>query len=486
MKKKIQAIHDTTTRTSRGVYKKITATIIRYPERSFFGVLGALFLIIIIGSVITKPPAKPASTGTTPKQVAIYGIGQAPRIQITAHVETNGVVKIVAQTSGIVQTIYKKQGEQVGRGDWLFWLSTNYQGGTLPTVTRQIAQKNYDFAKDNYDAQKDMITKQRSLADSTQFMATDMRDITNNSIADTQNLINENQNIVDSLAAQITYLESTNVGGANDALIIQSKQGKAGAQAGINSLKVALANAQYQVNGDKAPTHLSTTQHDLTIAQLDLQQKSLDLNRELAKLNLQVAQISEALMYPASPVTGVVERVYVTPGQNVSSGTVLATITGDTVKSTVVALVTSETAKNISRIEKSKLTLGNKIIEVYPLYVSTQATDGGLHSVLFSIPSEDESLVTNNSSVLVELPIGSAQSTNAVPYIPLDAVYQTQDASYIYVAVPSGKSQFTVKSEKVTLGSVYGQYVEVIHGLSPNDQVITTRSVLEGDTVTVQ
>jgi multidrug efflux pump subunit AcrA (membrane-fusion protein) len=486
MKKKIQTVHATATHTTHRVYKRITATIIKYPERSFFSVLGALFLMIIIGNIISRPAGKPASAPVTPKPVAIYGIGQAPRIQITARVETTGVVKIIAQTGGIVQAIYKKTGEQARRGDWLFWISTNYQGGTLPTVTRQMAQKNYDFAKDNYDAQKDIIGRQRSLADSGQSQFTDMRDITNNSISSTQSLIDQDQDLVNSLNDYLTYLESTNTDGAKDPLIIQAKQGKTGAQAGINSLKVALANAQYQANSDKAPTRIANTQHDLTIAQLDLQQKSLDLNRELAKLNLQVAQISEALMYPASPVTGVVERVYVTPGQNITSGTLLASITGDSVKSTVVALVTAETAKNISRIEKSKLTLGNKTVEMYPMYISTQPTDGGLHSVLFSIPPEDESLVTNGSSLLVELPIGSAQSTNAVPYVPLDAIYQTQDASYLYVAVPAGNSRFTVKSEKVTLGSVYGQYVEVVKGLSPNDQVITTRSVLDGDIVTVQ
>jgi multidrug efflux pump subunit AcrA (membrane-fusion protein) len=486
MKKKIQAIHKKATLGSRAVYKKITSTILTYPERSFFGVLGALFLLIIIGSIITRPATKVAPSASAPKPVAMYGIGQAPRIQITAKVETSGVIKLVAQTGGIVQNIYKKEGEQVGRGDWLFWISTNYQGGTMPTVTRQMAQTNYDFVNTNYDAQKDIIAKQRSLADNAQSQATDMRDITKNSIADTKSLINENQNVVDSLAAHIAYLESINNDGGQNAFIVQAKQGKAGAQAGLNSLRVALANAEYQVNGDKAPTSISNTQHDMAIAQLDLQEKSLDLNRELAKLNLQIAQISEALMYPASPVSGVVERVYVTPGQNITAGTVLATIKGNTVKSTVVALVPSETAKNLSRIEKSKLMLGQKMIEVYPLYISTEPTDGGLHSVLFSVPAEEETSVVNGGSVLVELPIGSAQSTNAVPYVPLDAVYQTQNESYIYIAVPAKDTKFTVKSVKVTLGSVYGQYVEVIKGLTPNDQVIVTRSVLDGDTVTVQ
>jgi multidrug efflux pump subunit AcrA (membrane-fusion protein) len=483
MKQKLTHIQATAKNSIRAVYKRITRTILTYPERSFFGVLGVLFLFIIVGSFLSKPKIAKTTTEVTPKQIRVYSIGSAPRIQVAGQVETSGVVKIVAQSGGIVQKVYTQAGSKISQGDWIAWLSTNYQGGTIPTTTREIAQKNYDFVTANYDAQNDIISRQRSVADSAQSQAADMRTITNNSISDTQGLVSLNQDIVNTLKSQVDSLVST---GASDTLILQARQGLAGAQAGLNSLKVALSNAQYQASADNAPAHLANAQHDLAIAQLDLQKKSLDLNRELAQLNLNVAQISESLMYPSSPVSGTVERVYVLPGQNVSAGAVLATITANTRASTVVAMLPEGTAKNISRLEKSKIIVGTTSIDVYPRYISTQPTDGSLYSVIYSIPPEFENVMANGSSVIVELPIGSAESTSAVPYVPLDAIYQTQSESYVYIASPSASRVLEAKSKKVHLGSVYGQYVEVDSGLAPNDQVITTRNVVEGDVLTLE
>ncbi len=471
---------------TRSLYKRVTRTIITYPAYAFFGVLGVLFLSILVGSVLSKPKTKTEKKSVSPKVVSVYNVGTAPRVTMTAQVETSGVVKIIAQTSGVVQQVYVTEGAQVHRGTALMWLSTNYQGGTLPSVTRQIAQKNYEFVNSTYDAQKDLIVRQREIADSVQKQAGDTRNITNNSISDTKNLLTLNQQIVDSLVSQIAYLESTNVGGANDSLILQSKQGQSGAQSAINSLRVAVANAEYQVGSDNAPTQLSNKQHDLTIAQLAIQEKSLDLNRELAKLNLGVAQISESLMFPASPFAGTVERVNVTPGMNVSSGTVLATITGVKKTSSIVLLVPEATAKNISRIEPSTVTVGMEYLDLLPRYISTQPTDGALYSVVFSVPSEKESLFASGSTVSVQVSLGAKASMSAVPFVPIDALYQTATESYVYVATPSGTGAYVVKSIPVKLGQVFGQYVEVLSGLSKESHIITSRAVVSDESVNIE
>lgn len=470
----------------RTIYKKITQTILTYPGYSFFGVLGLLTLIIIAGSVLSKPKTTSKNDAVSAKQVSVYSVGTAPRVTMTAQVETSGVVKIIAQTSGIVQQVYVTEGAQVGRGTSLMWLSTNYQGGTLPSVTRQIAQKNYEFVTSTYDAQKDLIVRQREIADTVQKQSGDTRGITNNSISDTKNLLTLNQQIVDSLVSQITYLESTNVGGANDSLILQSKQGQSGAQSAINSLRVAVANAEYQVGSDNAPTQLSNRQHDLTIAQLTIQEKSLDLNKEIAKLNLGVAQISEGLMFPASPFAGTIERVYVSPGMNVSAGTVLATLTGAKKTSSILLLVPETTAKNISRIEPSTITVGMESLDLLPRYISTQPTDGTLYSVVYSVPSEKESLFAIGSTVKVQVALGAKASMSAVPFVPIDVLYQTATDSFVYVATPSAGGFLVAKSVPVTLGTVFGQYVEVLSGLSKESHIITSRAIVSDEPVTIE
>jgi multidrug efflux pump subunit AcrA (membrane-fusion protein) len=468
----------------RRFYKTITRTLLTYPGRSFFGIIGFFFLLIIAGNIMSKPQTKAAVTAPAAKDVSVFSIGKAPKIRIMGSVETSGVVKITAQSGGVVQQIYAREGTAVSRGSTILWLSTNYQGGTMASVAREIAQKNNEFVTQNYDAQKDLIDRQRQIADTVRTQASDLRTITNNSIDDTQHLVDLDQGIVDTLQGQLAQYEATNSAGANNAFILQTKQGIAGIQMGLNSLKTSLASAKYQSNEDNAPANLADYQHDLAVAQLDLQQKSLDLNRELSGLNLRVAQISESLMFPASPVTGTVERIYVTPGQNVSQGALLATVTGTKRTSRVVVLVSETTAAAISRLEPSTITSEGTSFDVLPTYVSTQPTDGSLYSVTFTVPEEDEHLMNNGSSVAVDLPIGAVAATSAVPFVPLDAVYQTQDASYVYVATGSADGKWTAISKKLTLGNVFGRFVAANAGLAPSDQVILTRNVVDGDLVT--
>lgn len=471
---------------TRTLYTRMTHALITYPAPVFFGVIGVLTLIIIAGSLLSKPKPTIKQDAVNAKPVSVYNVGSAPRVTMTAQVETSGVVNIIAQTSGIVQQVYVTEGAQVSRGTALMWLSTNYQGGTLPSVTKQIAQKNYEFVTSTYDAQKDLIVRQREIADTVQKQSGDTRTITNNSISDTKNLLTLNQQIVDSLVSQIAYLESTNVGGVNDSLILQSKQGQSGAQSAINSLRVAVANAEYQVGSDNAPAQLSNRQHDLTVAQLAIQEKSLDLNKEIAKLNLTVAQISESLMFPASPFAGTVERVRVNPGMNVSSGTVLVTLTGAKKTSSILLLVPEATAKNISRIEPSTVTVGMESFDLLPRYISTQPTDGILYSVVFSVPDEKESLFASGSTVSVQVSLGAKASMSTVPFVPIDALYQTATESYVYVATPSAKGTYVAKSVPIILGAVFGQYVEVLSGLSKESHIITSRAVVSDETVSIK
>jgi hypothetical protein len=68
-----------------------------------------------------------------------------------------------------------------------------------------------------------------------------------------------------------------------------------------------------------------------------------------------------------------------------------------------------------------------------------------------------------------------------VPFIPLDAVFQTQDQSYVFV-IQGGKAV----SKSITTGQVVGGQVEVTSGLENKDQVILDRNVVAGDTVRTQ
>jgi RND family efflux transporter MFP subunit len=456
--------------------KRAGLIIDRKPLTSFFVVLLVLFILIAVGSFLRKP--KQEATVTPPeKEVAAYSIGTAPTVKVQAQIEKSGVIKVVAQAPGIVSTINVSEGQEVGRGTTLVSLSSNYQGGNAASVQREIAYTTNKNAKDTLDIQKDVIKKQRDIANKSDDNSDQLRDITSKSIDETKSLLSLNQDIVSSLNSTLSTLESTNVGGANDAQILQTKQIISQYQSAVNQLQAGVRASEYQGAGDKPPADLSNMTKDLTQRQLDLQEKALNLSVEISGLQLKLAQIQEATMYPAAPFAGVVDRIYVTEGEAVNPGTPIALIHGAQ-KLKAVARVPREIAQKLSQVDEATLSIDGKSYKTAPAYISTEATDGSLYSVIFDVPTDFQNNLTNNEFITVELPVGYADTSTAVPFVPLDAIYQSADASYVFV-IRDGKAT----TKKIKLGSIIGQYAQVASGLSQGDEIILTRTVVAGDRV---
>lgn len=460
-------------------YSKTVVFAQKKPFTSFFVALGVLLLVIVLGSTIFKAKTPKVETRSLPKNVSVYSMGAAPRISVQGEVKKSGVIKIVAQTPGIVSSIDFSEGDSVSQGQVLVSLSSNYQGGNAASVQREIAYNTNKNAKDTYDIQKDLIKRQRELADKSDANADQLRDITSKSIDETKSLLSLNQDIVSSLNTSLSTLQSTNVGGANDAQILQTKQLISQFQSAVNQLQSGVRASEYQGAGDKPPADLSNMSKDLTQKQLDLQEKALALSLEISGLQLKMAQIQESTMYPAAPFGATVQKIHVKVGDSVNPGTPLVTISGDAGDVIVDAKVTKEIADKVSQVEKAIIFVDGKKIEIVPCYVSTEATSGQLYSVLFTVDEEFKKLFTDSSFVTVSIPVGQSTGTT-IPFIPIDSVFQTQDEAFVFV-VQTNKAQ----SKKVKLGAVTGGYVTVEQGLSSTDQVILDRTVIDGDAVTV-
>lgn len=452
----------------------------RKPFTAFILLLGILLLFIILSNVISKPKQVSDENVLTVKEVSVYSIGTSPKITLQAQVEKSGVIKIVSLGSGVVQSINVKVGQSVNQGTTLVSMSTNYQGGNAFTVQRQLAQAQYNNVNSTYNTQKDLINQQINLANETKDNSEELRKISNDSVSSTQSLIDLNSNIINSLNAQLSTLESTNSGGSNDQAILQTKQLIAQTTAGNNQLQQSLKLTQYNVNQDNPPTQMTNISKSITLDQLYIQAKALELSKEVSRLNLTLAQITEALMFPSSPISGTVERVFVKEGQAVNPGTPLVQISGTSKSLIAVAPISRDMASNISKSETSTIFVGNKSYQVVPFYVSTEATEGTLYSAQYIIPQEYSSLVTDKGYITINVPIGSANTSSAVPFVPLDAIYQTQDQAFLFV-VKDGKAV----SRKVQLGQVTGSFVEIKKGLLNSDEVILNRNVIEGDPVRI-
>lgn len=436
-------------------------------------------MIIFLNTLLTPKP-KENAVAPPVKEVSTYKIGKTPRVLVSARVEKTGVVKIVALSPGVVQNIQVTEGQFVNQGATLISLASNYSGGNAPGIQRQLAAATLSNVIDTYEIQKDIIRKQRELADKNRENTEELRKITADSLDATRNLLSFNQGIVDTLNTNLTNLQNNNVGGANDAAILQAKQLISQFQSGVNQLQAAVKNTEFSTDTDNPPTAIANITQDITKKQLDVQERALRLSLESSQLQLRLAQIMEATMFPSAPFEGVVERIYVSPGEAVNPGTPLVLLHGaQTLK--VVAKVPAHIAREVSYAEPTNIHIGDKTFKEVPLYVSTEATDGTLYSVIFSLPSEFQNKLTDNEFIQADIPVGFTNSIGTIPYIPIDIIFQTQDGAFIYV-VENQK----VVARQVELGSVLGSYVAVQNGLKTGDQVILDRNVISGEKVRVR
>lgn len=458
-------------------YKKITAFIQKKPYTSFIAVLIIFLGLMVIGNLLfsTKPVTE--QDASKPKKVSVFKLGLAPTVSYQGKVEKSGVIKIVAQTPGIVSSINAYVGQQANAGTNILSLSTNYQGGNTLSIARQIAQKQYQNSKDTYSISEDIIGRQKDLANKNHDNTLLLQQIANQSASDTKALADLNKTIVDSLISQI---QADEAGGATPETILSKKQVLSQYQSALVGVNASLRNLQLQSNSDNPSTVIANQQHEVAVRQLELQRKALDLTLDLSKLSYDMALISEASMYPVTPFAGTVERIFVKVGESVTPGTTLATLSGNNQHVEIIVNVPENIAKNISVFEPSSLYIGGKFIKMMPSYVSKDATDGALYSVIYQLDNSFTNILTDADFIEVNIPIGTANTTNEIPFIPLDAIIQTQEAAFVYV-VEKG----TAKSKKIVLGQIQGEYAEVVSGLLENAQVILNRNVIEGDKVTV-
>jgi multidrug efflux pump subunit AcrA (membrane-fusion protein) len=458
-------------------YSTLTAFIKRRPLGSFFIALGLLFFVIIVGHILNQPKVQ-KTPPAPPKTVQLYSIGQAPKATFQAKIEKAGVIKIMAQTSGIVQSVSVTDGSQIKKGQQILSLSSNYQGGNALALQSQVAQAQYQNVLDTYGQSEDEITQQRNIAQQTFSNYLSQQTIASASANDTSTLINNNQTVLDYLNQQLINAQNS---GASESAIISQQSEINSLQGAQNSLRSSGDTLNQEINSTNPPGQIASSQQQLTLDQLNVQEKSLELNKEVTGLQAQLAEVNADTMLPASPVDGVVERVFVYPGQQVSSGTELAVISSDENSSQTIAVVDvpAQIAQSVSIVEPSILTIGNNTYQIRPFYVSTDATDGLLYSIFYTIPTAATNLVTDGQYTNIAIPIGSSKTEAAIPFVPIDAVYQTQDSNYLLVDEDN-----KAVSRKISLGDVFGSYVEVTNGLELGDQVILDRNILAGDKVT--
>jgi multidrug efflux pump subunit AcrA (membrane-fusion protein) len=474
-------IKDRFTHGAKNSYLRTTTFIKSRPMLSFLIVLGLLLVILILGKIFEKKPAE-TTEQTMTKSVSVYHFGQGSQAAFQAKVEKTGVVKIMAQTSGIVAHISVNEGDSVSQGQQIISLSTNYQGGNAQAVQSQIAHTQYQNALDTYGLQLDTISKQKDVATLSAQQADRTRAIARDALNDTNGLIDTNQRQLEQINQQLTAEKATNPTDPATLQQIGTLEGTANQlQASLAQLRNTARTTDFQSANDNPPAQLANLQKDITLQQLDVQAKGVTLNKEVAGLQAEVAAITAGLMAPASPFAGTVERINVREGELVNPGTELATIVAPDGETNAILLVPLSIASTIYASTSSTLLINGQPVQVTPTHISSEATDGQLYAVTYKIPADQTAFLTDGEYITVQVPIGAEPTKPGDPLIPIDAVYQNQQNAFV-LTEKNGKAETRI----VDAGNVYGSYVEVTGGLQPGDKIILNRNVVAGDTVKIQ
>ena len=461
-------------------FSSLTGFIQRRPVASFIAALVILFALIAVGNIFFKAKPQEVPVSNQAKQVHTFTIGKVPRVSTQAQIQNSGVITIVAQSPGVVQTLNVQEGQPVSRGANLITLSSNYAGGNAPAIQASIAAKQYQQTVDTFDTQKQLIAQQRDVANTSAQNTSQLRDISGRSLVDLRAIEDLNNALLNTARNELTRLEAISTNPDTDPAVTGARQTLNQLQVAQNQTHQQVLNVEFQTNPSNPPSQLADLQKDITLKQLDLQEKSLQTSKDIAALQLSLANIGASMLHPTAPFGAKVEKVLVREGQAVNPGTPLLILQGTKQNITAVAKVPANMAKQISQIEDSTIHLGNSQVAVKPSFISDAPTDGLLYSVIYEIPDGYNNDLTDNEYITVDIPVGVADTTSITPFVPLDSIFQTQDHSYLYV-----QDHGVAKTKTVTLGTVQGNYVEVTNGLTSGDEVILDRNVVEGDKVQV-
>jgi multidrug efflux pump subunit AcrA (membrane-fusion protein) len=414
------------------------------------------------------------------KKVKIYNFNE-PRFEAQATIDKTGYLKIVAQTSGVVNRLYVKEGDQVKKNQRIVYLSSNYQGGNAKSLQRQKAQKAYQFEKDHLDDNKHLIILQKALVEEKNNNEDEVKKIKQNSLNDTNSLLEFNLEILTKIDESLKKLKDSNISHSNDSAISQLELQKSQVWSGVNQLRSGKYTLDYELEKDTPIEKLSDLNKDLALKQLSLQEKALDLKLEVSKINYNLTQIAESLSVPVTPFSGQVEKVFVKKGQVVAPGQTLALISASDNESSLIVSLPKNLSGKINFTKAGNLKFNEEKIAVIPTFKSSDVVNNNLYSFYYQIPEIYQDKFSFNQVLTIDLPLVSDEQTILAP---IDAIYQTQNNSFVYLTA-SNEGKLIAQTRDVVLGEVLGNLVEIKEGLNQSDQLILNRNIVDNDLIEI-
>lgn len=228
----------------------------------------------------------------------------------------------------------------------------------------------------------------------------------------------------------------------------------------------------------KHATALSGSAEDVELAILRKDREVRRYTLTSSRLNLSLALRNDAVLQPKSSFPGTITSIAVRRGQFVNTGDVLATLNASGANATVEALLSSDTAWLIDPTKEALLTTSSGTLPLTLVYLATQENETGLYSALFSLPTDAAQKLTDSHYTNIRITLKS--QTGSI-LLPLESVSQDPQSAWVIVA-EDGKAQ----AKAVTLGNIFGNYIEVLSGISPDSHIILSRGIISGEAIATE
>lgn len=444
----------------------------KFPLATFILSIIILIALIAIGQLI-KPKSTEIKALQQPRLVKIYDATQTQFYQTTGSSNITSLTTITASTTGIITKLNTQEGTFIKKGNQIATISTDIWGNNPATLQSQISELNLNFLNNSSTLSSEINKLQKDLAELGDTVNDKSNQINKETSERLKNLSNQTTNLISQTQSQLDQaLTDPNL----TSQIPTLEQTKLTLESSLNQLKSALSIAELQ-SPDNTPAQISDRSRDLSNKQLELKQQSEDLSKNLASINLKLTQLNESLYKPSSPISGVVQQIYVKTGQQVNPGTPIAQIASDKSEMKITTLVPANFIKFIDTNQLAQIIINNQTYSAPILYISQVPTLNQLHLVtLFLNQASINPSITGTPEI--RFPLNKSNI-----FIPIDSIYQTANTTYIYKVNNSDSGTYASK-QTIQTGEILGSLIQVINGIDSSDQIIISRYVTPDQPIT--
>ena len=411
-------------------------------------------------------------------------------------VEPDELVSVYPKVSGTVLTTYFQVGDTVKKGDLLFEIDPTDIQLSVDVAQAQLmaAQAQMDQALGStWDLQMAQLESQVKQAQQSYSQARQsLRDYNDGNEDDMDELWEQLENVkanreqveqlVDSKSDLIAQLEQDGKSGSEEWKTAREEFSRLTTELTQLESTQSMLQANYnELDDDESATHSSlrsavrnaqiaydsaTQIYELTKGEAHsdaIKVAQANLGSATASFNAQAQQLEYTKVY--APIDGVIEQCSVTEQGNASPASAAYTVSN---KSTItVTFYVPNSAVESMRIgdsvtvENGQRTYEGSLTEVGTM-VDPQT---GLFKVKAVVNCDDNSLLTGLS---VKIDASTAKAQQAM-LLPQEVVYYEDGQAYVYTAEDGAAVQTFIQ-----VGISNEEMVEVVSGLSPDSQVIST------------